>query len=164
MCLTKLDQGARQRRAPEDHIENANAIIQEDRRITVCEAVEMLDINLKPAIATEEKNLLAQTDLLHYDSSHPHAAAATRQANRNRKFEVLPHPTYSPVLAPCDFHACGPRKEALHCHRFGCDEEVQKAAHTWIREQPETCLSDVIRKLVDRHKKCVELQGDYVEK
>ena len=55
MCLTKLDQGARQRRAPEDHIEHANAIIQEDRRVTVCEVVEMLDINLKPTIATEDK-------------------------------------------------------------------------------------------------------------
>lgn len=55
MCLTKLDQGARQRRAPEDHIVRANAVIQEDRGITVYEVVEMLDINVKPAIATEEK-------------------------------------------------------------------------------------------------------------
>jgi len=55
VCLTKLDQGARQRRAPEDHIVRANAVIQEDRGITVYEVVEMLDINVKPAIATEEK-------------------------------------------------------------------------------------------------------------
>ena len=101
---------------------------------------------------------------MHRDSSHPHAAAATRQTNRSLKFEVLLHPPYSPILAPCDFHACGPLKEALGGRRFVCDEEMQEAVHTWIREQPETCLSDVIRKLVDRHKKCVELQGDYVEK
>lgn len=54
VCLTKLDQGARLRRAPEDHIEHANAVIQEDQRITVCEVAGMLDIKLKPAVATKE--------------------------------------------------------------------------------------------------------------
>jgi hypothetical protein len=33
-----------------------------------------------------------------------------------------------------------------------------------IREKPKTCCSIGIRKLVDHYKKCVELQGDYVEK
>jgi hypothetical protein len=97
---------------------------------------------------------------LHHDSSHPHVAAAARkQTNRILKFEVLPHSPYSPILAPCDFHASVPLKEALSGRRFGCDEEVQEAVRTWIREQPKTFLSDVIRKLVDRYKKCVELQG-----
>jgi hypothetical protein len=44
VCLTKLDQGARQHHAFEDHIERANALIQEERRITVSEVAEIPDI------------------------------------------------------------------------------------------------------------------------
>lgn len=78
---------------------------------------------------------------------------------QNLKFEVLPHPPYSPDLIPCDFHAFGPLREALHGHWFGSDEKVKEVMCTWIREQPKLFFSDGIRKLVD----ClnfVELPGD----
>jgi hypothetical protein len=110
------------------------------------------------------KVLLAQTVLLHHDSAQPHVAAATRQTNRNLKFEVLPHPPYSSHLTLCDFHACGPLNEVLRGRRLGCDEEVQEAVRTRVRELLKTCLSDGIRKTVDRYRKFVELQLDYVEK
>jgi hypothetical protein len=61
---------------------------------------------------------LAQTFLLHHDSAHPYFAAATKQTNRNLKFEILPHPPYSLDLAPCDFQAFGPLKEALGDRRL----------------------------------------------
>jgi len=38
--------------------------------------------------------------------------------------EVLPHPAYSPDLAPSDFHLFGPLKEALGGKRRD-DDEVQ---------------------------------------
>jgi hypothetical protein len=41
---------------------------------------------------------------------------------------------------------------------------VKQAVHRWFRRQPETFFSDGIEKLVDHYKKCVELQGDNVEK
>jgi hypothetical protein len=97
---TKLNQVARLRRAPEDHMEHGNAIIQEDPRTAVCEVAEMLDIKLKPAIATTEeyswrKLLSCNTKLL-----IPNVAAATRQTNRKLKFEVLPHLPYLATFMP----------------------------------------------------------------
>ena len=36
--------------------------------------------------------------------------------------------------------------------------------HVWLAAQPKTFFSEGIKKLVQRWKKCVETQGDYVEK
>ena len=47
--------------------------------------------------------------------------------------------------------------------RFASVEKVIEAVHTRIREQPKTCFSDGIRKLVDGYKTYVELEGRYVD-
>jgi hypothetical protein len=43
------------------------------------------------------------------------------------------------------------------------EEEIQ-AVHKWLRDQPKTFFVEGIRKLVDRCTKCIEKEGDYVEK
>jgi histone-lysine N-methyltransferase SETMAR len=78
-------------------------------------------------------------------------------------FEVLEHPAYSPDLAPSDYHLFGPLKNALRC-QFSTDKEVRKAVHKWLRDQPKTFFLEGIRKLVDCWTKCIEKEGDYVEK
>jgi hypothetical protein len=40
---------------------------------------------------------------------------------------------------------------------------VKEAVHAWLAAQPKT-FSEGIKKLVQRWTKCVEKQGDYVEK
>jgi histone-lysine N-methyltransferase SETMAR len=43
------------------------------------------------------------TFLLHQDNARPHCSAQTRDAMTSLKFTVVPHPPYSPDLAPSDF-------------------------------------------------------------
>jgi hypothetical protein len=43
------------------------------------------------------------------------------------------------------------------------EEEIQ-AVHKWLRDQQKTFFVEGIRKLVDRWTKCIEKEGDYVEK
>jgi hypothetical protein len=43
------------------------------------------------------------------------------------------------------------------------EEEIQ-AVHKLLRDQPKTFFVEGIRKLVDRWIKCIEKEGDYVEK
>jgi hypothetical protein len=76
----------------------------------------------------------------------------------------MAHPPYSPDLAPSDYHLFGPPKEALRGCRFTSDQEVKEAVHAWLAAQPKTFFFEGIRKLVQRWTKCVEKQGDYVEK
>jgi hypothetical protein len=76
----------------------------------------------------------------------------------------MEHPAHSPDLAPSDFHFSGPSKEALGGRSFRCDEDEKNAVHQWLRAQPKNFYSDAIKLLVERWKKCVEKQGDYVGK
>jgi histone-lysine N-methyltransferase SETMAR len=63
-----------------------------------------------------------------------HATVATIQ---DLDFECLPHPPYSPDLAPRDYHMFGPLKEATGGKKFCSDEEVQQVVHEWLRRQPQ---------------------------
>jgi histone-lysine N-methyltransferase SETMAR len=96
-------------------------------------------------------------------SARPHAAAATIETIQKLNFDLLPHPPYSPDLAPSDYHLFGSLKKALRARRFGSDEEVKQAVHTWLCDQPKTFFCDGIKKLVERCKKCMDKQGDCVE-
>ena len=51
--------------------------------------------------------------LLQHDNARPHTSAATKDAIQRLDFSVLPHPPYSPDLAPSDFHLFPKLKEHL---------------------------------------------------
>jgi hypothetical protein len=58
----------------------------------------------------------------------------------------------------------GPLKDAKGGKKFRSDEEVHQAVHEWLRTRPQEFLSRGIRALPVRWRKCVERQGDYVQK
>ena len=78
--------------------------------------------------------------------------------------EVLIHPPYSPDLAPSDFHLFGPVKEHMRGQKFADENEVMEVVQSWLKATPKSFFLVDIRKLMDRWTKCVEKQGDYVEK
>ena len=82
---------------------------------------------------------------------------------QKQKFELLAQLPYSPDLAPSDYHLFGPLKAALRGRRFTSDQELNEAAHACLAAQPKTFFSDGIKKPVQRWKKCIQKQGDYVE-
>jgi len=49
-------------------------------------------------------NMKLNKTLLHHDNARPHTTAPTRDAIQRLEFSALPHPPYSPDLAPSDFH------------------------------------------------------------
>jgi hypothetical protein len=83
---------------------------------------------------------------------------------RKLKWEVMEHPAHRPDVLPSDFNFFGPHKEVLGGRRFPCDEDVKNVVHQWLCEQPKTFYCDGIKQLVECWEKCVEKQGDYVEK
>jgi hypothetical protein len=47
---------------------------------------------------------------------------------------------------------------------FTSDDEVKQAVTSWIKQRTPEFFIDGMRKLVFRWEKCIERQGDYVEK
>lgn len=78
--------------------------------------------------------------------------ATTAEAKQQLQFESLPRPSYSSDLVPKDYHIffCL-LKEALLCHGFISDEEVEKVVQSWIWEQMKN-NSQRMKKLTERYK------------
>jgi len=45
--------------------------------------------------------------ILQHDNAWPHTARLTLKKTENMGWEILPHPPYSPDLAPSDYHRFG---------------------------------------------------------
>ena len=70
------------------------------------------------------------------------------------------HPPYSPDLAPSDLKM----KEHLAGKRHADDEDLQHAVVDWLNSHAAVWYEEGISKLVSRYDKCLNVQGDYVEK
>ncbi|UYV76934.1 hypothetical protein LAZ67_14002480 [Cordylochernes scorpioides] len=90
--------------------------------------------------------------LLVHDNARPHAA---------RTFK---HTPYSPELAPSDFYLFPALKLHLGGKHFANDDEVQAEANHWLRRQDTAWYNSGIKKLLQQCQKCLDRNGDYVEK
>jgi histone-lysine N-methyltransferase SETMAR len=123
----------------------------------------LLRENLKPAIRQKRRGLLTTGVFLLHDNARPHNATATVSTIEEQRFECIPHPPYSPDLAPSDFYVFGPLKDALSGKQFRDDDEVRLTVHEWMRNRPKDFFPRGIYALVKCWHKCFELAGEYVE-
>jgi histone-lysine N-methyltransferase SETMAR len=104
---------------------------------------------------TNQACLPEKNTLLPHGNARPHTCAATSATVDSIGYEVVPHPPYSPDLAPSDFWFFGALKKHLKSNCFTCDE-VRTAMAKWFREQPEKFYSDGFETLVQRWLRCIE--------
>ena len=98
------------------------------------------------------------------DNARPHVAARTANTIQKLKWNVLPHPPYSPELDPSDYYLFGPLKEHLGGKMFRNNEEVKQDVQEWLHWQQKYFVLGGIRKLPDRWRNCITNQGDYAER
>ncbi|PNF25035.1 hypothetical protein B7P43_G06980, partial [Cryptotermes secundus] len=99
-----------------------------------------------------------------HDNARPHAARLTSEAIAKMGWEVLLHPSYSPDLAPSDYHLFGFVNDQLRGQRFETREAIEKAVRQCLRRAGTEFYRRGIFKLPERWEKCVQRSGDYVEK
>jgi len=80
------------------------------------------------------------------------------------RLTLLPHPPYSPGLAPCDFFLFPNLKKSLAGQKFASNEEAVAATEVYFADLEKTYFSDGLKKLEHRWVKSIELKGDSVEK
>ena len=70
------------------------------------------------------------------------------QIINNLGWELLFHLSYSPDLAPTDFHLFGPLKEFTRGTKFESDDEVKSVVSDRLKYQSKDFYAEGIRKLV----------------
>ncbi|UYV67662.1 hypothetical protein LAZ67_5001511 [Cordylochernes scorpioides] len=114
---------------------------------------------LRAAIKRKRPGLLSRKVLLVHDNARPHAARTTQTLLENFKWKIFTHPSYSPELAPSDFHLFPALKLHLGGKHFANDDEVQAEANHWLRRQDTAWYNSGIKKLLQRFQKCLDRNG-----
>ncbi|GFR88468.1 transposase [Elysia marginata] len=78
-------------------------ILPQDTTMTATYYVQSVLSQVKSAINEQRPKVSTSRTLLLHDNAGPHKARATTQPLRELGIQVLPHPAYSPNLAPGDF-------------------------------------------------------------
>jgi hypothetical protein len=73
-----------------------------------------------------------------------------------------PHPPYSPDLAPSDFLLFGYLKRKLMGYRAESESELPVRIRVILAEIPREVLNTVFLEWMDRLRKCIDTNGDYV--
>jgi hypothetical protein len=63
--------------------------------------------------------------ILQHDNARPHTANTTKVAIQELDWEILPHPSYSPDLAPSHYHLFRSLSNNMSGVSFNNDAELQ---------------------------------------
>jgi transposase len=75
----------------------------------------------------------------------------------------VPHPPYSPDLAPADFFLFPKLKTTLKGRRFQTIKEIQENATGELRAITESAFQEAFQQWEKRWERCIASRGDYFE-
>ncbi len=99
--------------------------------------------------------------IIHHDNATPHTASNTLAFFLN--IPMLPHPPYSPDIAPCDFFLFPRMKSELAAMQIGILEELRVSVKAVLKSIPQEHYRASIQQLALRWMKCVAADGAYFE-
>ena len=103
-----------------------------------------------------------QQMLLHFDNAPSHNAKVVESFIAKTTFERIPHPPYSPDLAPSDFGLFGTVKDYFRGREFESEEEILSAINEFLTSKSKQFFKSLFENWEKRLKRCIELDGDYV--
>lgn len=118
-----------------------------------CQQLTQLEAAIKekrPALANR-KGIVFQ-----HDNARPHASMVTQQKLASLGWEILPHPPYSPDIAPSDFYLF----QSLQ--NFQNEDDVLNALTEYFHSKPATFFEEGINRLPARWRTVVENNGHYI--
>ena len=135
------------------------------RKVTITgEYHSQLLRQLRECVKEKRRGKIRAGILLQQDNARVHTCHVATAAAIECGYELLPHPAYSPDLAPSDYHLFSNLKKHLRGRHFHSDEDAKNWVENWFSEQDENFYLTGIRKLQERWEKCIAVHGDYVEK
>lgn len=118
---------------------------------------------LNDEIKKKRPHLKKKKVLFHQDNAPCHKSIKTMAKFHELGYELLPHPPYSPDLAPSDFFLFADLKRMLAGKKFSSNGEVIAETEAYFEAKEKLYYKNGIEKLFDRCKRCIDLEGIYVE-
>ena len=111
----------------------------------------------------KRKTTASQEWFLHWDNAPVHSAAIVQEFLAARSIKTIAHPPYSPDLAPADFFLFPKVKNDLAGQTLtqGAFRSSWEGA---VKNLSKDDFADAFEKWIGRCKKCIRLDGGYVEK
>ncbi|KAG5323095.1 MOS1T transposase, partial [Pseudoatta argentina] len=110
-----------------------------------------------------ENRLRHDKVILQHDNDRLHVAKVVKTYLEALKWEILPHPPYSPDVAPSDYHLFRLMAHGLVDQHFRSYEEVKNWIDLWIASKDDEFFRCGIRTLPERWEKVVASDGQYFE-
>ncbi|GBP63236.1 Mariner Mos1 transposase [Eumeta japonica] len=88
--------------------------------------------------------------ILPHDNARPRVAVPVKKYLKALDWEVLPHPPYSPDIAPSDYHLFRPMAHALSEQRFTSYEDTKNWVDSWIASKDKEFFRLGIRTLPEK--------------
>ena len=86
----------------------------------------------------------------------------TVQKIKDFGWELMPHPPYSPDLAPSDFHLFSVLQQHLNGQNFQQVEDLQEGIRSFFASKPGKFYRDGIEKLLIRWQNVINSDGEYI--
>lgn len=113
---------------------------------------------LYPALVNRKGVLFQQ------DNARPHTSRQTKEKFKNLDgVELLPHPPYSPDLAPSDFYLFRSMAHFLKGKKFDTFQEVETAVQEFFDSHPKEWYQQGIKQLAERWQATIDNNGLYFE-
>lgn len=99
-----------------------------------------------------------------HDNAPIHTSSVSMATIERCGLNLLPHPPYSPDLAPSDFFLFNHLKKHLRGQVFANKHDLRAAVESFLGEKPPEFFKNAFKNLVIRWENCVSAEGNYFEK
>ena len=141
-----------------------NDFMNRDRRVSI----ETLSAQFNVSVGAVHKIIREELDNafhhhFHQDNAPVHKSILVTDYLTQMGIKTVPHPPYSPDLAPCDFWLFPKLKENLRGNRYSTIEDMKEAVTRVLNTLTQEDFQGAFQKLLERYNKCIDVGGEYFE-
>lgn len=118
----------------------------------------------KVAAELEKKGLNGNQIYFQHDNARPHVAGGVKAKIKQLGWELLPHPPYSPDLAPSDYHLFLSLSNDLRDRKFTNETDLKSYLQAFFDSKSQEFYAKGIHELPKRWQQVIDSNGAYYVK